>query len=564
MHLITNFLPTTIKEAHALGYDELDVIIVSADAYVDHPSFAAAIIGRYLESLKLRVGIIPQPDWHSISDFTALGRPRLFFGVTAGNLDSMVSLYTAQRKKRHDDPYSENGLSGMRPYLPSVVYTNRIKEAFKGVPVILGGIEASLRRIAHYNFYTDTVKPSILLDAKADLLIYGNGERSLREIIEQLRNGKNINDIKNIRGTVVPIKQSEKISLENIVKLPSYEEVKKSTSAFTQMTKILFENLNPYNSSVLFQKTDTRGILINPPSFPLLTEELDSIYNLDFTRKPHPKYKGEIPALKVVENSITAHRGCYGGCNYCSLYLHQGKKIQSRSMESILSEVSILAKNQNKKIVISDVGGPTANMYGTFCINKTAEKKCKRQSCIYPEICHNLSITLKKYVELMENIRKNDNVKAVYINSGIRYDLAIHDHYFMEKLVEFYTPGQLSVAPEHCSEYILKLMAKPNIDIFNRFADKFNVLNKKFKKKQYLSPYFIIGHPGADDASEKEIKNYLLKHNIKIKQIQEFYPTPMTISTAMYYTGVNPFTGKKIDIEKKLGLKKQWKKNIIN
>ncbi|MBI5206898.1 MAG: YgiQ family radical SAM protein [Candidatus Firestonebacteria bacterium] len=559
-----NFLPTTQYEAEKMGYSELDVIIVSSDAYVDHPAFAAAIIGRYLQSLGLRVGIIPQPDWHSINDFTKLGQPRLFFGVTAGNLDSMVSLYTAQRKIRTYDPYSENSISGKRPYLPSIVYTNRIKQAYKNIPVILGGIEASLRRIAHYDFYTDKIKPSILLDAKADLLVYGNGEAPLKEIINFIRNGKNINEIKDIKGTVVPVKQNDKIDYENIKRLPSYEKVKKNKLDFCEMTKIISENMNPYNASKLFQETDTRGILINPPSLPLSQKELDCLYELPFTRLPHTKYKGEIPAFSVVDKSITSHRGCYGGCSFCSLYLHQGKIIQSRSFASIKKEISNLTKSSSKKIVITDIGGPTANMYATYCKKEELLKICKRRSCIYPDICINLCCSSKKYMELLESIRKDKLIKAVYINSGIRYDIALLEPDFIEQIALYYTPGQLSVAPEHCSDSILKVMNKPDIQIYERFSKIFYEKSGRTGKKQYLLPYFMIGHPGANEKTEKALKLYLLNNNIKVEQIQEFYPTPMSISTAIYYTGMNPFTKEKIDVEKKLGIKKSWKKNIIN
>lgn len=556
----SDYLPTTLTEAKSQGIKELDVIIVSADAYVDHPSFGPAIIGRFLQSLGLKVGIIPQPLIQNIDDFKALGKPRLFFGVTAGNLDSMVALYTSQRKIRSDDRYSEKGSSFKRPYLPCIKYTNRLKEIYKGIPVILGGIEASLRKIAHYDFYTDKIRPSILLDAKADLLIYGNGEAPLRELVNRITSGKKISGI---RGTVELIKGNQKLDLPFHEKIPSYEKVKSDVNAFNLMTRTLLSNQNPYNAVPLFQETGTRGILVNPPSFPLTPDELDNIYNLPFKRKPHPGYKKEIPAFTMIENSITVHRGCYGGCSFCSVYLHQGKIIQSRSMTSIRKEASEIA-NKTKKAVITDVGGPTANMYATYCINKESEKKCHRLSCIYPKICKNLNSSSKKYIKLLGILKKTDGIKAVFINSGIRCDIALQNTEFIKELAANYTQGQLSVAPEHCTPNILSIMKKPAIEIFERFASIFISNSKKTGKKQFIIPYFIIGHPGENEETIKALKRYMIKKNIYVEQIQEFYPTPMSISTAIYYTMVDPITGEKVKVEKKLGKKKYWKKIILS
>ncbi|MDD5067313.1 MAG: YgiQ family radical SAM protein [bacterium] len=557
-----HFLPLTREEAVRLGWRELDVILVSADAYADHPAFGAALIGRYLESLGLAVGIIPQPDWRSTGDFTRLGRPKLFFGVTAGNLDSMVSLYTAQRKIRSDDPYSENGRPGKRPYLPSLVYTNRLKEAFPGIPVILGGIEASLRRIAHYDYYTDTVRPSLLLDAKADLLVYGNAEKPLSELVMRLKKGERIEEIKDIRGTVIPVKQKEKQKACFGQLLPSYEEVKKEKERFRDMTRLLAENLNPYQAKVLYQETGTQAVLVNPPSLPLTSEELDVIYELPFTRKAHPVYKKGIPGLKVVENSIAAHRGCYGGCNFCSLFLHQGKTIQSRSISSIQKEVRSLRK-QGHSIVITDIGGPTANMYGTFCRDKEKQKSCTRRSCLYPRICSSLNVSSGKYRELLKTIRDMEGVKAVFINSGIRYDLALLNPDFMDELVQYHTPGQLSIAPEHSVASVLQVMGKPLINLYDEFSRIFYNKCKKANKKQYLIPYFITGHPGADEGTEEELGQYLQKNRIRVEQIQEFYPTPMSLSTAIYHTGLDVFSARRINSEKKLSMKKHWKALLI-
>ncbi|MFC2091226.1 YgiQ family radical SAM protein [Elusimicrobiota bacterium] len=561
MNTLCDFIPTTIKEAEAQGISAFDVIIVSADAYVDHPAFAAAVIGRYLQGLGLEVGIISQPDWKSIKDFTALGKPRLFFGVTAGNLDSMVSLYTAQRKIRSGDPYTENGIGGRRPYLPTVVYTNRLKEAFKGVPVIIGGIEVSLRRIAHYDYYTDKVKSSILLDSKADMLVYGNGEAPLKEIISRYRSGASLDQMRDIRGTALIIKGSQKAVLPGKIQhLPPYEQVKNDKSAFNLMTSVLFSNLNPYSAQPLYQEAGTRGVLINPPAFPLNTAELDDVYAFPFKRQAHPRYKGKIPALDMIRHSITSHRGCYGGCSFCSLYMHQGKIVQSRSAESIKNEIMDMAAADNRKIIITDVGGPTANMYGTFCKDKKFEKKCKRKSCLYPLVCRNLNTSHKDYRLLLKKIRKLPCVKKAYINSGIRCDLALLDKQFIKEAVMYYTQGQLSIAPEHCSPEVLKIMNKPDIKIYEEFIKLFQREKNKAKKKHLLAPYFIVAHPGADADTEADLKKYMHRNRVSVKQLQEFYPTPMTIATAIYYTGMDPETGRNIRVERRPGIKKKWKR----
>jgi uncharacterized radical SAM protein YgiQ len=559
------FLPATPDEARKPGINEFDVIIVTADAYVDHPAFGAAIIGRYLQSLGLTVGIIPQPDWRDTKDFTALGKPRLFFGVTAGNLDSMLSLYTPQRKIRSDDPYSENGSAGKRPYLPTIVYTNRIKQAFDGVPVVIGGIEASLRRVAHYDFYTDKVRPSILLDSKADLLVYGNAEAPLKEIVARLKAGASFGNIKDVRGTAAPLGKNEIERLKSaqvprgFKSIPSFEQAAADKDAFCAMTCIVVENLNPYTASTLLQESGTRGVLINPPAFPLSTDELDRIYELPFTRKAHPLYKGKIPALEVVGCSVISHRGCYGGCNFCTLYLHQGKIIQSRSKDSVLREISRFAKGA----VITDVGGPTANMYGTACRDIESLKTCRRRSCLYPSVCKNLSTSADAYLDLLDSVRRHPGVRAVYVNSGVRADLALKNPRFITELAGRYTQGHLSAAPEHCDKNILELMGKPGIETFDEFAKMFINDSRRAGKKQYIIPYFIIGHPGADGNSELGIAGYLQRHDMKVRQIQEFCPTPMSVSTAMYYTGKNPFTGTAVYVEKRLSQKKMWKKIVI-
>lgn len=559
-----HFLPTNLEEADRLGWNECDVILVSADAYVDHPSFGPALIGRFLESLGLRVGIIPQPDWHDGKDFAALGRPRLFFGVTAGNLDSMVNLYTAQRKIRSEDAYSEGGKPGQRPYLPSLVYTNRLKQLYKDVPVVLGGLEASLRRIAHYDYYQDKLRPSILLDAKADLLVYGNGEAPLREIVTRLKQGQTIREMWNIRGTVVPVNLKQKSQIPATAQaLPGYEEILQDKNAFNTMTRMVLDHLNPYLAGPLYQDYGSRGILINPPALPLTTEELDAIYELPFMRKEHPRYEKSVPALTVVAYSLTSHRGCYGGCNFCALALHQGKFIQCRSRNSLLQEAERLAGKAGKPVVLSDVGGPTANMYGTHGKDMNLCRQCRRVSCLYPAICHNLETSGTQYLEMLAALRQHPQVKNVYINTGIRYDLALRQKDFIEALVRYHTQGQLSVAPEHCSDEVLRLMGKPRIASYAEFAAAFYRLSQNYHRKLYLLPYFIVGHPGSSEGSECALARYVQEHDIKVEQIQEFYPTPMSMSTAMYFTGRHPVTGETVVIEKHTRVKKDWKKRIV-
>ncbi len=560
---MSNFIPTTRKEANQLGIREFDVILVTADAYVDHPAFGVAIIGRYLESLDLKVGIIPQPNWKKTDDFTVLGRPRLFFGVTGGNLDSMVALYTAQRKIRSEDAYSEGGTAGRRPEMPTVIYTQRIKQAFKDVPVVIGGIEASLRRIAHYDFYREVVKPSILLDAKADMLVYGNGEAPLRELVARLSSGEEFQNIRNIRGTAVPVKGREKPLHSDAVAIPSLEEVRSEKSAFADMTHAILDNLNPHTARPLLQEAGTRAIRINPPTMPMTTKELDAVFALPFTRKAHPRYKDEISALRTVRHSIISHRGCYGGCRFCALTLHQGKSIQSRSRESILSEVDQITSQHRNPVIITDIGGPTANMYMTGCRDQ-GEQNCTRASCLYPNICPRLETDSTAYESLLEDVLSHPRVRGVFINSGIRYDLALKNKSFIRELVRKHTGGHVSVAPEHCSSSVLHLMGKPDIKWFTKFRHIFQeIAGQEAANDIFLMPYMIIGYPGATPETEKELEEFVHKNRIKMEQIQEFTPTPMTPATAMYYTETDIFTGNPIHVEKKSSVKKKWKQRVI-
>lgn len=540
----------------------IDVIIVTADAFVDHPSFGTALIGRYLESMGLTVGVISQPEYKSSEDFTLLGKPNMFFGVTAGNMDSMVALFTSQRKIRSSDEFSEGGMTGHRPYLPTIVYTNRLKEAYPETPVVLGGLEASLRRVSHYDYYQDKLRKSVLIDSKADLLIYGPGEPPLKELVSRLLNNELFSDIKDIRGSVVPLKGAELNRMQSVFqRLPSHSELQNNKIMFSKMTEHLYLNLNPYNAQSLLQEAAGRGIIINPPSFPISTEDLDEIYAQPFSRTAEPSYKKAIPALEVVKASIASHRGCFGGCSFCALSLHQGKIIQRRSRKSVLGEAKLLAASGVK--TITDVGGPTANMYASFCGSKTTLNKCRRESCIFPNICRNLYDGQDKYMALLTDIGNIDGIKNVHISSGIRYDIALRDNTFIEKLATCFTPGHLSVAPEHIDDEILKTMRKPSNVKYEEFSSKFMQASERAENNQFLMPYFIVGHPGDSDYKTSKIASYFKRKKLKMKQIQEFYPTPMTLSTAMYYSGEDALTGEKISSEKKRSIVKKWKRQII-
>jgi uncharacterized radical SAM protein YgiQ len=561
---MSDFLPTTQTEARLLGYKELDVIIVSADDYVDHPAFGMAIIGRFLKDLGLQVGIIPRPDWRHDQDWMMLGRPRLFFAVTAGNLDSMVALYTSARKIRSQDAYAEGGVAGKRPYLPTIVYTNKLKQLFKGVPVVIGGIEASLRRLAHYDYYRDKVCPPILLSAKADMLIYGNAERPLRELVNRLCSGQSLASIRDVRGTAIPINMRDRSGLIDVESLPSAEEVTSDPDAFNAMTKTIHQHLNPHTARPLYQAYGTRGVLVNPPAFPLSTEELDAIYDLNFTRKQHPRYNKAIPALATVANSITAHRGCYGGCSFCAIALHQGKDLQMRSIASIQREILSMYQITGKPIVITDIGGPSANMYGNTCRDIEEQKQCKRRSCLYPSICKQLNTSHRVYRELLCEVRQMAEVKKVYINSGIRCDLAVCAENFVEDLARYHVQGKLSVAPEHSDPNVLRYATKPDLSTYDKFGQIFTQASQQAAKTQTLSPYFIVGLPGEDEIAAQNLARYIAMHHIESEQIQEFYPTPMSIASAMYYTQKHPFSGKPVHIEKRQRVRRERKQSAVH
>lgn len=530
--------PTTKKEMERLGWTQCDVIIVSGDAFVDHPSFGTAIIARVLEKEGFKVGIIDQPDWNDKASTMRLGAPRLCFAVTAGNIDSMVTHYTVNHKKRSDDAYTPGGKAGRRPNRATIVYTNLIRAAYKDVPVILGGIEASLRRMAHYDFWTDKVRRSILIDSKADILVYGMGELPIKEVIHRLDKGENIREIQNVLGTTCRV--SEK--LEGI-ELPSFEDIQKNKLAFNLMTRIHYDNrVYPYAKD-LYQRHDKQIIKINAPAKPMSTKEMDELYALPFTRKPHPKYKEKIPAYDQIKDSITAHRGCFGNCSFCAITFHQGPRIQSRSKNSIIEQVKLMSKDPSFKGTISDIGGPTANMYGIHC----KIGGCKEMNCLFPSVCENLVVKDQDaYVKLLKEASEVPGIKHVYIASGLRHDLALENEKAMEKMVTTYTGGHLKIAPEHLADNVTRMMNKPSGKVYLQFLEKFRQFSRRAGKQQYVVPYFISGHPGCTDEDMIILKNQLQGSGHKLQQAADFYPTPMTIATAMYYTGFHPLTGEKV------------------
>jgi len=535
----------------ARGWDQCDVILVTGDAYVDHPSFGSAVIGRVLEGQGFKVGIIAQPDWRSPADVMRLGRPRLFFGVTSGNIDSMLHHYTANKKLRHDDPYSPGGRHGLRPNRAVIVYSNLIRQSCKDVPIVLGGIEASLRRLAHYDYWDDAVRRSILFDAKADLLVYGMGERAVGRIAQLLNteDGRQNIELMNVPGTAVICRSSElpKFGTSEYAELPSFEDVSASKEAFNQAFAIASSEANPHFGKRLLQKHGDRYLLVNPPAMPLDTEELDAVYSLPYQRQAHPSYKEPVPALETVKYSITSHRGCYGGCSFCTLYFHQGPVIQSRSPESIVNEIKLLAGDQNFKGVISDIGGPTANMYGTGCKADGREKFCRKPSCLAPQICENLKPGQHPSVKLWHEALKVPGMRKVFVASGVRYDLALHDRKYLKELIQEHTGGHLKVAPEHCSATVLKQMNKPGIGTFVEFLEIFRRLSRR---EQYLVPYLISSHPGCRYDDMLELKRFLKKNGLAVEQVQDFIPLPMTASAAMYHTGKNPYTGEELFVER--------------
>lgn len=547
-----DFLPINMDDMKRRGWEQCDFVFVTGDAYVDHSSFAAAILSRLLERFGYKVGIIAQPDWKDVNSFKKLGEPRLGFLVNSGNIDSMVNHYTTFRKKRNTDAYSPGGKPDLRPDRAVTVYSNRIREAYRYVPIIIGGIEASLRRLSHYDYWSDSVKRSVLLDSGADLLVYGMGEKSLLEIAEALESGIPVNEITFINGTVYKTKDEQRPY--DPIFLPTYDEVVSSKKKYSESFKIQYENTDSKTGRTLVEKYGTVYVVQNPPMETLTMQELDDVYDLDYMMDYHPVYKnsGGIPALSEIKFSITSVRGCFGGCNFCALNFHQGRVVQGRSHESILKEVDKMKTDKEFKGYIHDVGGPTANFRIRSCKKQEKYGVCKDRECLTPVKCKNLQVDHSDYVELLRKIRKVDGIKKVFVRSGIRYDYAIYDSNdeFIKEICKYHVSGQLRTAPEHVSESVLKLMGKPSITTYNQFVNKFYDVSRKINKEQYIVPYFISSHPGSRLRDAIELAEYIRDMGHMPEQVQDFYPTPGTLSTCMYYTGFNPLTGEEVYVPK--------------
>jgi uncharacterized radical SAM protein YgiQ len=597
------FLPMSRKEMDQLGWDSCDVILVVGDAYVDHPSFGMAVVGRMLESQGFRVGIIAQPDWNSKDAFMTLGKPNLFFGVSAGNMDSMINRYTADKKLRHDDAYTPGDVGGKRPDRAVLVYSQRCKEAYKDVPVVIGGIEASLRRIAHYDYWQEKVRRSILFDAKAEILIYGNAERPLVEVAHRLAAGESFETMQDIRGTAVIRKEalpgwrgvdstaidkvgkidpipnpygaddvgcssysefaqqgidlSKPVEVEakpilvqpakpkpweqTYVKLPAFEQVSVNKPLYAHASRILHQETNPGCARAIFQRHGDRHIWVNPPAFPLTTEEMDAVFGLPYQRVPHPVYgKAKIPAYEMIKTSVNIMRGCFGGCSFCSITEHEGRIIQSRSQASILREIEQIRDTvPGFTGVISDLGGPTANMYKLRCKNPKAEQTCRRPSCVYPTICEHMDTDQSPTVDLYRAARKIDGVKKVLVASGVRYDLAVEDPNYVRELVQHHVGGYLKIAPEHTEEGPLSKMMKPGMGAYDKFKAMFDKYSREAGKEQYLIPYFISAHPGTTDLDMVNLALWLKERDFRLDQVQNFYPSPMANATTIYHTELN-------------------------
>jgi uncharacterized radical SAM protein YgiQ len=548
------FLPATAEEIQALGWSQPDIILVTGDAYVDHPSFGVALIGRWLQSKGYRVAILAQPDWTTADSFRIFGPPRLFWGITSGSIDSRLNIYTALGHKRKEDLYSPAGATGLRPDKPLLVYAARAREAFKGVPIILGGLEASLKRLVHFDYIENQLKRSVLIDAKADFLVHGMAERAILEIAKRLDSGQSIRELTNIPGTAFPVFKGVQPPADAI-ELPSFEQQRENPQLAMEAYLKYQSSASPQvhlGGSVIQRHEGAPAIVVMPPAKPLDETEIDEIYALPFTRRCHPMYEklGGVPALEPVQFSITTHRGCFGGCSFCSLYFHQGKQISSRSVDSILDEAQKLTKDKQFRGTISDIGGPTANMYGMNCGN---DKTCLRNSCLFPSPCKFLKADYTQLLKMMDAILKfanSDKRKInVYVASGVRHDLAMLNNDYINLLTRYFVGGHLKVAPEHSCPLVLQLMGKPPIEVFEEFENKFQIASRKAGKQQYLVPYFISSHPGctADDATK--LMEYLVKKNWRLKQVQDFTPVPLTLSTAMYVSGLDS-KGKKIFVPK--------------
>lgn len=594
------FLPTTREEMDELGWDSCDIIFVTGDSYIDHPSFGTAILGRLLEAQGFRVGVISQPNWKSPDDFEKLGTPNLYFAVNSGNMDSMVNHYTADRKVRRNDAYTAGDVNGKRPDRAVIVYTQKLREIFKDTPIVIGGIEASLRRVAHYDYWDETIRRSVLVDSAADMLLFGNGERSITELSHRLANGETIDQITDIRGSSIirphgkhhfdrheldsthfdhvgkidpyinpygtsmntkeecgtnvaleaptaaqaqSTLKSENISRTDVtIRLPSFEDVTKTSTLYAHASRILHLETNPFNARPMVQQHGDLDVFINPPPFPLSTPEMDAVFALPFERAPHPSYgDARIAAWEMIKHSVNIMRGCFGGCTFCSITEHEGRIIQSRSEKSILNEIKeIRDRDPDFKGYISDLGGPTANMYRLACKDPNIEKHCRKLSCVYPGICQNLNTDHKPLIELYKKAREIDGVKRIHIASGVRYDLAAKEPDYIKELVTHHVGGYLKIAPEHTEEGPLSKMMKPSMKAYDEFKVLFDKYSKEAGKEQYLIPYFIASHPGTTDEDMLNLAIWLKKHDLRADQVQGFMPTPMSVATAMYYSERNP------------------------
>ena len=576
------FLPMSRAEMDQLGWDSCDIVLVTGDAYVDHPSFGMAIIGRLLEAQGFRVGIIAQPDWQSAEPFAALGKPNLYFGVTGGNMDSMVNRYTSDRRLRHNDSYTPGGEGGKRPDRSVIVYSQRCREAFKDVPIVLGGIESSLRRIAHYDYWSDKVRRSILADAKADILLYGNAERAIVEVTHRMAKGALPADLDDVRGiallkpavpegwTELPADDLESsdegaraAGPKTVIRLPSFEQVENDKESYARASRVLHRESNPGNARPLVQKHGDRELWVTPPPIPLTTPEMDGVYELPYARGPHPSYgDAKIPAWDMIRFSVTIMRGCFGGCSFCSITEHEGRIIQNRSEESVLQEIgNIRDKTEGFTGIISDIGGPTANMYRIACKDTKTEALCRKPSCVYPDICPNLNTSHDSLIQLYRKARELPGIKKIMVASGVRYDLAVKSPAYMKELVTHHVGGYLKIAPEHTEAGPLSKMMKPGIGAYDRFKQLFDQAAKQAGKEYFLIPYFIAAHPGTTDLDMMNLALWLKKHKYRADQVQTFLPSPMALATAMYHSGSNPLRpirrGKSESVEAIKGLRQR-------
>ncbi len=564
------FLPTTLEEMHYRGWNELDVLLVSGDAYVDHPSFGIPCLGRVLESLGLKVGIIAQPRFDRLDEFLRMGRPRLFVGVSSGTVDSMINNYTANKRPRRDDMYSEGGVGGHRPDYASIVYSKLSKQAFPDTPVIVGGVEASLRRLAHYDYWQNRIRPSILTELHAEFLVFGMGERQSRAFVEKLiqiekktnlpislKDQETIEAIefmKTQRGVAFVTTKEKARNIEPRLTIPSFEEVRDDKKKFAKASYFIEYEASPYNGKRLVQYHGKSAAVINPPALPLTTEELDAVYELPFTKEQHPTYKKRIPATDMIRFSVASTRGCFGGCSFCAITLHQGRIVQSRSEKSILKEVEGLNQVPEFKGIVSDIGGPTANMYQLRCKSTEIQSKCRKLSCVHPQVCPHLHTDHTPQVDLLRKARKIPGIRKIHIASGLRYDLSLADkksgQTYMRDLITHHVGGHLKVAPEHLDPEVLHLMKKPGLKNFDDFVEYFRRISSEIGKEQYIVPYFISGFPGTTHEQMEKVYDYLKQKGWNLQQVQAFIPTPMTLATAMYWTGIDPMSKKSLFVAK--------------